>query len=166
DGVVRPSDVKAEELDGTKVLHAVQFLNTLMTYHVDHGHHTSSFKHGDMDNFLSAGWFDGPADEKVRLEKNPDGKIEVRVNKGLADQSWYVLGTILQFEVTRLLLQERNGGTLTKQDEARAALFAGEYLAYMYCSLDEAVAAIRAVARDSEHLGGVRFDDLYRAIQV
>lgn len=166
DGVVRPSDVKAEELDGTKVLHAVQFLNTLMTYHVDHGHHTSNFKHGDMDNFLSAGWFDGPADEKVRLEKNADGKIEVRVNKGLADQSWYVLGTVLQFEVTRMLLKERNGGTLTKKDEARAALFAGEYLAYMYCSLDEAVAGIRAVARDSEHLAGVSFQDLYKAIEV
>lgn len=164
DGVVRPSDVKATELDGTKVLHAVQFLNTLMTYHVDKGHHTSSFKRGDMDNFLSAGWFDGPENEKVRLEKNADGKIEVRVNKGLADQSQFVLGTILQFEVTRMLLQERNGGTLTEKDEARAALFAGEYLAYMYCSHDEAVAGIRAVARDSEHLGGVTFQKLYKAI--
>ncbi len=164
DGVVHPTALKAEELDGTKVLHAVQFLNTLMTYHVDHGHHTSAFKAGDMDNFLSAGWFDGPASEKIRLEKNPDGKIEVRVNKGLADQSWYVLGTILQFEVTRMLLKERNGGTLTKEDEARAALFAGEYLAYMYCSLDEAVAGIRAVARDSEHLAGVSYQDLHEAI--
>ena len=47
---------------------------------------------------------------------------------------------------------------------SRAALFAGEYLAYMYCSLDEAVSGIRAIARDSEHLTGVSFNDLYRAI--
>lgn len=164
DGIVRKNDLKAEELDGTNVLHAVQFLNTLMTYHVDHGHHTSAFRRGDMDSFLSAGWFDGPPDEKVRLEKNPDGKIEVKVNKGLAEQSWAVLGTIVQFEVTRQLLKERNGGTLTAKDEARAALFAGQYLAYMYCSLDEAMAAVRAVTRDCEHLAHISFHDLYRAI--
>lgn len=166
DGVPRATSVSAEELDGTNVLHAVQFLNTLMTYHVDHGHHTSAFKSSDMDNFLSAGWFDGPLDEKVRLEKTPDGKVEVRVNKALAEQSWAVLGTLVQYEVVKQLLAERNGGTLTKKDEARAMLFAGEYLAYMYCSLDEAQAGIRAISRDSEHLPGTSFNDLYQAIDA
>jgi hypothetical protein len=166
DGVVRATTESADDFDGTNVLHAVQFLNTLMNYHVEKGHHTSAFKHGDGDNFLSGGWFDGPTSEKVRLHKKPDGKVEVQVNKGLADQSWAVLGAIVQFEATKLMLTERNGGTLTKKDEARAALFAGEYLAYMYCSLNEAVASIRAIGRDSQHMSGVSFQDLYQAMDA
>lgn len=166
DGVPRATSVPAEDLDGTKVQHAVQFLNTLMTYHVKKGHHTSAFKTGDKENFLSGGWFEGPLDEKVRVETKDDGKVEVRVNKALHEQSGFVLGAIIQYEVARLLLQERNGGTLTRKDEGRAALFAGQYLAYMYCSLDEAVSAIRAIGRDSEHMPNVTFHDLYRAIDA
>lgn len=166
DGVVRPNQLHPEDIEGSKVLHATQFLNTLMTYHVDHGHNSSTFKSKDMDNFAAGGWFDGPAHEKVRLTELPDGKIKVQVNKGLSDQSGFVLGAVVQYEVTKQLLSQRNGGTLTPQDEARAALFAGEYLAYMYCSWNEANQAIRAIGQGSQHLPQVSFDRLMKAIDT
>jgi hypothetical protein len=164
DGVVRANDLDPLDIDGTNVDHAVQFLNTLATYHVDHGNNTSKLGQKDMDNFDAAGWFDGPANEKVRVKTKPDGRVDVSVNKGLCDQSWAVTGTIVQYEVAKALLTERNGGTLTKQDEARALLFAGEYLSYMYCSLDEAELAIKAIAKDSKFFGGITFDQLYKAV--
>ena len=166
DGVVRPNTLNPRELDGTHVDHATQFLNTLMTYHVDHGHHTSKFTNADMDAFQSAGWFDGPATEKVRITKNSDGTMGVSVNKGLHDQSWAVLGAIVQFEVAKQLLMERNGGTLTKEDEARALLFSGEYLSYMYCSQNEAEEGIAAIAKGSQYFQGTRFEHLYRAVEA
>ena len=94
------------------------------------------------------------------------GKLAVSVNKGLFDQSWAVVGTIVQFEATKLLLQERNGGVLTKNDEARAMLFAGEYLAYMYCSQDEAEMGIAAIAKDSKFFRGTNFGHLYAAVGI
>lgn len=166
DGVVRPNTLNPRELDGTHVDHATQFLNTLMTYHVDHGHHTSKFTNADMDAFLSGGWFDGPATEKVRVQKNADGTMSVSVNKGLHDQSWAVLGTIVQFEVAKQLLMERNGGQLTKEDEARALLFAGEYLSYMYCSMEEAEQGIAAITKDAKFFQGTRFGHLYKAVEA
>jgi hypothetical protein len=167
DGVVRPNELNARELDGTNVDHAVAFLNTLTTYHVDHGNHSSKFNAQDMDNFRSAGWFDGPATEKVRIKKDPaTGEVHVSVNKGLHDQSWAVLGTIVQYEVAKQILAERNGGTLTKQDEARAMLFSGEYLSYMYCSMDEAERGIAAISRDSKFFRGATFDELYRSVEA
>ncbi|MBN2360083.1 MAG: hypothetical protein JXR83_11575 [Deltaproteobacteria bacterium] len=168
DLVARANDYQVEDLDGTKVQHAVQFLNTLMTYHVDHGNHTSAFKHGDMDCFLSKGWFDGPTDKLVKLDQvtvNGKPMLEVRVNKALADQSWFSLGTLLNFEVCRELLRQRAGGTLSAEDEARAALFAGEYLCYMYCSFNEAAAAVRGIGRYCQHLHDLDFRSLYQAIE-
>ncbi|MBI1945133.1 MAG: hypothetical protein HYS27_05525 [Deltaproteobacteria bacterium] len=166
DGVVRPNTLNPRELDGTHVDHATAFLNTLVTYHVDHGNHTSKFTNSDMDAFLAGGWFDGPADEKVRIQKNSDGTMAVSVNKGLHDQSWAVLGTIVQFEVAKQLLMERNGGQLTKDDEARAMLFAGEYLSYMYCSAEEADQGIAAIAKGTKFFQGTRFDHLYKAVEA
>jgi hypothetical protein len=150
DGVPRVNDYTIEDLEGSKVVHAVQFLNTLMTYHVDHGHNSSSFKAGDMDSFLSGGWFDGPLTELVRLTKRKvDGSdmVKVEVNKALADQAWPVIGALVQFETVKLLAKERNNGKLSDDDNARAMLFAGEYLAYMYCSFEEAEAAMKAIGK-------------------
>lgn len=166
DGVVRPNTLNPRELDGTHIDHATAFLNTLVTYHVDHGNHTSKFTNSDMDAFIAGGWFDGPANEKVRIQKNADGTMSVSVNKGLHDQSWAVLGTIVQFEVAKQLLTERNGGQLSKEDEARALLFAGEYLSYMYCSAEEAEQGIAAIAKDTKHFQGTRFGHLYKAVEA
>ncbi|MEW5849527.1 MAG: hypothetical protein AB2A00_11985 [Myxococcota bacterium] len=156
------------DLDGSKVLHAVQFLNTLATYHVDHGHNTSKFGAADMDAFLGGGWFEGPENEAVRLKKEVvDGKTmyRVSVNKAYADQSQFALGTLVQYEVCRQMLAERNGGTLSKDDACRALLFAGEYLSYMYCSYEEAESSIRALARHSG-LGNFGFRTVYDAIET
>jgi len=168
DCVARANDYLVEDLDGTKVQHAVQFLNTLMTYHVDHGNNTSAFKSGDMDCFLSKGWFAGPTDQLIKLDPvtvNGKPMVEVRVNKALADQSWFSLGTLLNFEVCRELLKQRAGGTLSANDEARAALFAGEYLCYMYCSLDEAEAAVHGIGQSCKQLHDLDFRSLYAAIE-
>jgi hypothetical protein len=166
DGVVRANDLDERNINGENVTHAVQFLNTVVTYHVDHHNNTSKLGPGDMDNFVGGGWFEGPASEKVKITKRADGKLAVSVNKGLFDQSWAVLGTIVQFEVTKQMLQERNGGTLTKNDEARAMLFAGEYLAYMYCSQEEAEMGIASIAKDSKFFQGTNFGHLYKAVDA
>ncbi|MBI5497066.1 MAG: hypothetical protein HY904_18775 [Deltaproteobacteria bacterium] len=168
DLVARDNDHKADELDGGKVLHAVQFLNTLATYHVDHGNNTSRFNNGDMDAFLGGGWFEGPKDEAVRVKKETlDGKtfFRVSVNKAYADQSQFALGTMVQYEVFKQLSQERSGGTLSKQDQARAILFAGEYLSYMYCSYEEAEGAMRSLSKRSG-LGNFGFEAVYKAIET
>lgn len=166
DGVVRLNDLDERNIDATNVDHAAQFLNTVVTYHVDHHNNSSKLGPRDMDNFKAAGWFEGPINEKVRVKTQPDGSVSVSVNKGLFDQSWAVLGTIVQFEATKQLLQERNGGVLTKNDEARAMLFAGEYLAYMYCSQEEAEMGIAAIARDSKFFRGTNFGHLYKAVEA
>lgn len=166
DGVMRENDYRPSEIDGSKVTHATQFLNTLMTYHVDKGYNTSTLKKPDMDNFVAGGWFEGPSDQKVRLSQLPDGRTRVQVNKSLADQSGFVLGAIIQSEVVKTMLTQRNGGELTPKDEARAALFAGQYLAYMYCSWNEAHAAVRAIARESDNLQGITFDKVMKAIDA
>ena len=166
DGVVRANDLDERNINGENVTHAVQFLNTVVTYHVDHGNNSSKLGNGDMDNFVGGGWFEGPASQKVKITKTAEGKLAVSVNKGLYDQSWAVLGTIAQFEVTKQMLQERNGGTLTKNDEARAMLFAGEYLAYMYCSQEEAEMGIAAIAKDSKFFQGTNFGHLYKAVEA
>lgn len=152
DGVPRANDYAPEDLDGSKVLHAVQFLNTLMTYHVEHGPGSSAFGAADADAFLSGGWFAGRDTELVRLTKETVGDrdlVRVQVNKALADQTWPVLGAIVQCEVAKLLAKERRGGALSREDLGRALLFAGEYLSYMYCSAEEAEAAVRAIGRDA-----------------
>ncbi len=164
DGVVRPNALNARDIDATWVDHATSFLNTITSYHVDHGGNTSKFAAKDMDNWKPAGFFDGPVTEKVRLSKNADGTVGVAVNKGLSDQSWAVVGTIVQYEACKQELMQRNGGKLTKEDEGRAMLFAGEYLSYMYCSLDEAEKGIAAITKDSTFFKGTSYPDLEKAV--
>ena len=164
----RDNDYKASELDGGKVLHAVQFLNSLTTYHVDHGHNSSKLDNKDMDAFLGGGWFEGPKDEAVRVKKETvDGKTmyRVSVNKAFADQSQFALGAMVQFETIKQMLADRNGGTVSTDDKLRALLFSGEYLAYMYCSYEEAHGSIRGLAA-KEGMGGLNFDKLMKAIDA
>ena len=43
--------------------------------------------------------------------------------------------------------EKANGGTFTAQDKARALVATGEYLSYMYCSLEEANSILKAVGQ-------------------
>lgn len=162
----RPTDVNPLDLDGSPVLHAVQFLNTLTTYHVDHHNNSSRFTPADNDAFLGGGWFKGGTEDVVRITpETVNGKTMYRiaVNTAYADQTPFALGTLVQYEVCKQMLKDRNGGVLTQDDNVRATLFAGEYLSYMYCSYDEAEGSLRAIAARSG-LGNFGYEKVREAL--
>jgi len=167
DGVARVNALDAPDLDGTPILHAVQFLNTYSGYHVEYGQHGSCFTQNDVESFRSGGWFEGPDHELVRLTRAQEAGRQVtrvQVNKSLVDQAWYVVGALVMFEVALKLHQERRA-QLKADDTLRAAFFAGAYLQHMCTVKDEACAAMGVVAR----LAGMPtlpYEPIARAIDV
>jgi hypothetical protein len=153
DLVPRPEARPVEKLDGSAVMDGVNFARTLLTYHAEKGHNAgSAVKHIEGDRVFADGWFDpkGSGDlVRVREEKGKDGKpvYQVAVSKDLAHQSTYAIGALVQYEMFRHFSEKRAGGTFTPEDKARALVATGEYLAYMYCSLDEADAILGAVGQ-------------------
>lgn len=169
DLVPRAEARAASDIDGTAVMHGVNFARTLITYHLEKGGIANSPLKGRMkdgDRFEAAGWFEGSG-EAVRIEqtRGEDGKpvYNVSVNKAYADQSAYAIGALVQYEILRQYGSK--DGTFSKEDNARALVMAGEYLAYMYVSRREANAIVRSIGKRAG-ADNLTFDMLRAAIDV
>jgi peptidoglycan hydrolase-like protein with peptidoglycan-binding domain len=139
-------------LPGDKVMQGVNFLNTLLTYHLDTAEHPNG-NDGRLpradDQIFAAGWYKGTGDEVCKIDrKTVNGKTvyEVSVNEKYANQDIHAIGAAICYEVNKYLSIEKNG-TYTEQDKLRGGLFAADYLAYMADTYEQADGIIRAMQR-------------------
>jgi hypothetical protein len=138
------TSVNPQDIPGDKVMRGVNFLNTILTYHLDEEEHPGGndgrLPKGVNDNIFAGGWYRSDGDEIVKVEeKQTGGKTvyEVKVNSKYKDQDVDTLGAAICYEVNKYLSVKKNGA-YTEQDKLRGALLAGEYVAYMCDTYEEA----------------------------
>jgi hypothetical protein len=162
--------VNPQDLPGEKVMRGVNFLNTILAYHLDPSESQSDGRlPGDVaDRIFAGGWYRSEGDEIVKVEeKQLDGKTvyEVKVNSKYKDQDVDTLGAAICYEVNRYLSVKKNGA-YTEQDKLRGALLAGEYCAYM-CDTYEEVSAITAgLARKYGFNEKLTWENVNKAIEA
>ena len=147
------TDVNPQDVPGDKVMRGVNFLNTILTYHLDEEDHPGG-NDGRLpkdvgDKIFAGGWFKSQSDEIVRVEERKVGEetvYEVKVNTKYKDQDVDALGAAIAYEVNKYLSVKKNG-QYTEQDKLRGALLAGEYMAYMCESYEEVSGLTAAMAR-------------------
>lgn len=125
--------VDPAKVDGTNVLNAIGFANTLLTYHVEHGDRTSPITAKYTDNLIADGFYRSDSDEFLKVTpetKNGRTFLRVGVNSRYANQSEHALGMRVLYELNRYItVQEK--GSLDADDKMRGLLLACEWLEYM-----------------------------------
>jgi hypothetical protein len=137
------TNVNPQDIPGDKVMRGVNFLNTILTYHLDEIEHPGG-NDGRLpkdvgDKIFAGGWYKSETDEIVKVEeKKVEGKTvyEVKVNSKYKDQDVDTLGVAIAYEVNKYLSIRKNGA-YTEQDKLRGANLAGEYMAYMCDTYEE-----------------------------
>jgi hypothetical protein len=115
-------------LDGDKLMRAVAFANTVLTYHAEENSEPVHSIRKVKDRFVAAGFFQGPAHEVVRLVKR-GSKIGVQVNALYSGQSRDSLGALVVYELTSLIAPRGRNAT-AKEKVLRPFMFASHYVYY------------------------------------
>jgi hypothetical protein len=123
-----PPGKALHELDGDKLMRSVAFANTVLTYHAEESRNPVHSARKVKDRFVSAGWFEGPAAEVVRLVKR-GGKVGIQVNALYSAQSRDALGALVLYELTRQIAPR--GAKNRREQLLRPFLFASFYVHYM-----------------------------------
>jgi hypothetical protein len=123
----RPS-APVHKLDGDKLMRAVAFANTVLTYHAEENSQPVHSIRKVKDRFTAAGFFTGPAHEVIRLVKR-GSKIGVQVNALYSGQSRDSLGALVVYELTSMIAPR--GRKATSQEKVlRPFMFASHYVYY------------------------------------
>ncbi|MBI3184554.1 MAG: hypothetical protein HYZ28_20660 [Myxococcales bacterium] len=129
----RPGEsVDPAKLDGTSVVNALAFSNTLLTYHVEHGDGRSPITGAFTDKMIADGYYKSEGDEFMRVTPetvNGATQYRVAINSKHAGQSEDVLGMRALYELNRYITQQRGAPSL--DDKLRGMLLASEWIAYM-----------------------------------
>jgi hypothetical protein len=154
-----------QTLSGAKVDFAVGYANTTFFYFAEENHAAPLTK-PQTDTFLPAGYFTGPASEKVRItDVQKDGKTwhKVAVNAAFADRSREVISSMVMMELQQHLAIADHG-KMTPDDKLRALVIIAGY-ADMYMEYGDQIDSLLKGVGKEYGIKGVSYDVLYEAMK-
>ncbi|MHC4831493.1 MAG: hypothetical protein ACYTFT_14250, partial [Planctomycetota bacterium] len=156
-----------EELPGEKITRGVNFLNTVLEYHLEHGA-DGRIPKGTPDSIHASGWFaGGTSGDVIQVTERKVGRkthYDVKLNSAFKDQDPDALGAAIAYEFNRCI-SEKQGG-YTEQDKLRGALLAGHYLSYMTDTYEECEDIAAAIGDRYGFSDKFDWSTMYKAIDV